>query len=265
MSSITTLQLYLFGNFEARIGSKDFAIHRYKLERALLAYLGAEFEQAHWRDELAELFWPERRQGVARTNLRQVLTGLRKALSDNRGEQPYLLITRDRVRFNQSSNYWIDLVAYQDCLAAIQAHQHIGEPFCPDCISNLKMADNLYRGTFLNGPFLAKSVLYQEWVVTQREIVSRQQIQVLEKLSQILFNQGQFEQTCELLCKLLQIDPFHEPAYRRLMSTYTKIGRPGDALLQYRICSEILADELNIQPTEETTSLYERIKLNREI
>lgn len=265
MSSITTLELYLFGNFEARIGYIDFAIHRYKLERALLAYLAAEFKQPHWRDELAELFWPERRQGVARTNLRQVLTGLRKSLSDDGGEQPYLLITRDKVRFNQNSNYWIDLGAYQDCLATIQDHQHIGEPFCSECISNLRRANNLYRGTFLDGPFLAKSTLFQEWVVTQREIVKRQQIQVLEKLSQILFQQGHFEQACELLCKLLEIDPFHEPAYRRLMSTYAKIGRPGDALLQYRICSKILADELNIQPTEETTSLYERIKLNQEI
>ena len=53
---------------------------RTRKERALLAYLATNAGRIQQRENLAELLWPERPEGYARTNLRQALYGLRRAL-----------------------------------------------------------------------------------------------------------------------------------------------------------------------------------------
>jgi predicted ATPase len=57
------------------------------------------------------------------------------------------------------------------------------------------------------------------------------------------------------------LDPLHEPAQRVLMETYAEAGQRAAALRQYDECVGILAEELGLSPSEETTALHERIRL----
>jgi len=254
------LHLSLLGGFKAYFRNRSFVINRYKLERALLAFLATENGKLHWRVELAELFWPDRPEGVARTNLRQVLAGLRKALRDRTRDIPYLFITTDTIQFNLDSDHWIDLADYQNKLDAVQNHTHESLLDCPICIQYLEDANGLYKGDFLEGPFLSKSIFFQEWVTVKREKLCRQEIQVLERLTHIHQYFNEPWKAVECLCKLLEIDPYHEPAYRQLMKIYALSGLTFEALHQYQNCREILACELGIQPSEATSELFENIR-----
>ena len=86
--------------------------------RALLAYLVVEAAQPHRREALAELFWPERPEGVARDNLRQALSNLRTAIGDRKATPPFLWITHEEVQFNPHSAHWLDVAALAGLLSA---------------------------------------------------------------------------------------------------------------------------------------------------
>src|SRR5690625_5123343 len=76
----TPLRVRLLGRFEI-VRSTDHtprALHR-KVQ-AILAYLATQAGQAHGRESLATMFWPERDHTDARNNLRQALHSLRQAL-----------------------------------------------------------------------------------------------------------------------------------------------------------------------------------------
>ena len=58
----------------------------------------------------------------------------------------------------------------------------------------------------------------------------------------------------------VNLDPLHEPAQRALMTLYAQAGQHAAALRQYETCVQLLADELGVEPEEETAVLYQTIQ-----
>src|SRR5215813_10021031 len=75
------LQLRLLGGFDLQAGPGQAVPIKLKKAQALLAYLACHPGQAHLRDKLATLLWPEIDDREARANLRKVLFVLRSRLS----------------------------------------------------------------------------------------------------------------------------------------------------------------------------------------
>ena len=84
--------------------------------RALLAYLAVETNRAHTREPLAGLLWPDWPDRSARTNLRNTLSNLRKAIGDRKtGVAPsFLLVTRETIQFNVESDCWVDVNTFAE-------------------------------------------------------------------------------------------------------------------------------------------------------
>ena len=59
--------------------------------------------------------------------------------------------------------------------------------------------------------------------------------------------------------KLLEIDPLSETAHRKLMRLHAFAGRRSRAIADYKALERLLADELDVEPLEETRALYEAI------
>jgi hypothetical protein len=59
---------------------------------------------------------------------------------------------------------------------------------------------------------------------------------------------------------LLKLEPWHEEAHRQAMLLFALSGQRRLALAQYKTCQGILRQEFGVEPEEETTKLYERIK-----
>ena len=70
---------------------------------------------------------------------------------------------------------------------------------------------------------------------------------------------GNDEPAIESARKLLELDPFREPAHRSLMRLHQRAGHDTAAIRQYQICAEILRDELGIEPDAETRALRDEI------
>jgi len=106
---MTRLSLTLLGAFQATLDGEPVTGFESDKVRALLAYLALETDRPHRRDELAEMFWPDRPPGVARNNLKQALANLRKVIGDREAAPPFLWVSRAELQFNPDGAHWLDV------------------------------------------------------------------------------------------------------------------------------------------------------------
>jgi predicted ATPase/DNA-binding SARP family transcriptional activator len=224
--------------------------------RALLAYLAIEADRPQPRDTLAGLLWPQRPDRNAHNNLRTALSNLRQVIGDRTAAPPFLLITRDTIQFNAASDYDLDVQTFERYLVGGEsANRQISE----SAIENLESAIGLYRGSFLEG-FSAGSAAFEEWGLLKREQLHRQMMTALRCLAAYYEQRGEYEQAQPYAQRQLELESWDEQAHRQLMRLLALSGRRSAALSQYQTCCRVLAEELGVEPADETTALYERIR-----
>jgi predicted ATPase/DNA-binding SARP family transcriptional activator len=226
---------------------------------ALIAYL-AVTGQSHSREALVTLLWPELEPSRARANLRRNLSMLRKALG---GE--WLVADRETIGLDPSADLWLDVDRFHSLLLAWQEHGHPEADVCPECLTALAEAVELYRGDFLEGFTLRDSPNFDEWQFFQTEGLRQELASALEKLVRGHSAQGVYESAIPYARRWVALDPLHEPAHRCLMQLYAWSGQRAAALRQYEECERVLQEELGMPPQEETTQVYQAIKENLDL
>jgi predicted ATPase/DNA-binding SARP family transcriptional activator len=222
---------------------------------ALAAYL-AVTRRGHTRDALAGLLWPEYGQGRARAALRRTLSSL-----GNAREEGWLLADRESVDLAHDA-ITVDVVSFEDLLAARKLHGHPESEVCAECLPLLTEAVELYRDDFMAGFGLRDSVAFDDWQFFQAESLRRELAGALERLARGRGTLGEWEAAVAYARRWLSLDVLHEPAHRMLMTLYAWSDQRAAALRQYRECVRILDQELGVAPLEETTLLYRAIQEN---
>ena len=220
---------------------------------ALVAYLASTGE-AHRRDTLASLMWPESDQTRARAALRRTLSSLNRALN---GEG--LIIERDAIGLGVGALASADIVRFRSLLDQRLTHGHPATEVCDACVVPALEAVQLCRGDFLAGFTLRDSPDFDDWQRSQAESVRQELSGALDTLVRCHAATGQFEQAVEYARRWVALDPLAERSNRELMKAYGWAGRRADAQRQYRDCVRIMDRELGVPPLEETTRLYREI------
>lgn len=83
---------------------------------------------------------------------------------------------------------------------------------------------------------------------------------VFRQLIQLYTQQGAPATALPCARRLLALDTLHEPSHQSLIRLYAQAGQQAAALRQYQRCVEILADELGVDPSPETTTLAEQVR-----
>ena len=221
---------------------------------ALLAFLSVT-QESHKRDELVTLLWPEFGQTRGRTILRHVLYALRRTLGGG-----WLDVNREDVGLRTGANLWLDVQEFASLVSACRSHRHPTGRLCANCLESLTEAAGLYRGEFLKGLTLKDSLNFDDWQFFQTQQFERDEMFVLEQLVWHLSNQRSFDPAIDYAMRLLSIDPTYEVAHALLMKLYAWSGRRSAALQQYQYCARVLRRELEVEPLEETTELFNAIK-----
>lgn len=233
---------------------------RYDKVRALLVYLILEAERVHARDKLAALLWPDSPDAAARKSLRQALTHLRAAIGDEMATPPFLFISRDSIQINPASRFESDVASFLALLAACESHAHEIVETCAVCTERLAQAASLYQGDLLAGFSLPSSLPFEEWLLATRERLRLLAIDALGLLAAAYAHSRNEDAALQTARRQLALDPWHEGAYRLLMRLLAQRGQRTAALAEYERCRRVLAEELGIEPSQETTALYERIR-----
>jgi DNA-binding SARP family transcriptional activator/predicted ATPase len=241
------LSLSLLGSLQVTLDGQPVTGFKSNKVRALLAYLAVEADQPHRRELLAGLLWPDWPNRDALSNLRYALSNLRQVIGDQKAEQPFLLITRDTLQFNAASDFSLDVAAFAGL------REDLGG------LSDLEEVVGLYRGSFLEGFSLPDAAPFEEWALLTRERLAREMSSALHRLSGAYEERGEYEKAQSCARRQLELDPWDEVAHRQLMRTLALGGQRSTALAQYETCRSLLAEELGVEPDEETTELYEQI------
>ena len=260
------LSISLLGPLRVILGGEPVTSFESDKVRALLVFLAVESDRPHRREALVGLLWPEQTERSARHNLSQALFNLRRAIGDNDaahtegGGLPFLSVTHQTIQFNRSSDHSLDTTVFRALLDACEEHHHGQLETCDQCSGWLQDAVVLYQGDFFEGFSLVGSPAFEEWAVLQREWAQRLALKALELLARCHEQQGELKQALQHTRRQLGLDPWREKAHRQLMRLLALIGRRSAALRQYQECKRVLAEELDVPPSEETTALYQRIR-----
>jgi len=253
--------LSLLGSLRCLVNGNDVsADFRTKKERALLAYLAVESKRQHSRDTLGEMFWPGKPEGYARMNLRQALSGIRRAIQTQENQVPFLQISDDFVRLNPDCFGEIDAKIFDRLFDSVLAHSHQNIETCSICVETLEKLVELYRGDFLAEFLVSNTQEFQEWMLFHREHYFRRLLTTLHILIKHYQDQGQIKLALDYAYRQASLAPLEESSQRQLMLLLALDGRRSAAMEQYQLCCQILADELDVSPDLETTALYEKIK-----
>jgi predicted ATPase/DNA-binding SARP family transcriptional activator len=228
--------------------------------RALLIYLVIEASRPHPREYLAGILWPDQPDQRALHNLRQRLAYLRKILGDDTAAVPFLLVTRNTVQWNSESDYWLDIQVFTQSLSAAYRHyQHRnGKGWLK--IRQLKQALQVYQGQFLDLFYLSGSDLFLEWVTLQREDSNRQAVEGLALLADYYERRGEYALARQAVARVIELAPWEETAQSQMMRLLAMDQQWSAAQNQYAILRRYLRDQLNVEPSQATVSLFNEIR-----
>jgi predicted ATPase/DNA-binding SARP family transcriptional activator len=224
---------------------------------ALLVFLAVESDRPHQRASLAALLWPDQPEARARHSLRQALSTLRRVTG---ADSSPVVVARDTVYFDRGADHHVDAIELTALLDACDRHDHADPSTCAPCHSRREHAVALYRGELLDGFAIPDSDTFENWVQVWRQ---RYRDRVLEALDAVIAwheRLGQTDRAIAAARRQLELDPWLEPAYRRLMWLHWQSGNRTAALAQYERCRRLLDEELGVEPEPETTALHDRIR-----
>ncbi len=246
------LSLSLLGPLQVTLDGQPVSGFKSNKVRALLACLAVEADRPHRRDVLAGLLWPDWPDREALSNLRYALSNLRRVIGDAQAVPPFLLISRQNLRFNTASDSWLDVAAFAEKVE-VKGSQ-------ASALERMEEAVALYQGPFMEGFTVGDSAAFEEWALFKREQLARQMTAALHRLAAVYEEQGEYEKAQAYAWRQVELEPWDEVAHRALMRTLALGGKRSRALAQYETCRRLLADELGVEPSEETTRLYEQIR-----
>ena len=250
------LRFFLFGTPRLECDGTPVKLTRRKVT-ALLAYL-AVTAQPHSREAVATLLWPDSDATSAYAYLRNALWMVKQTPI-----AAWLEAEQDVLELHQDHS-WVDVTRFEANLAACRAHPHPERDVCADCIPLLEEAVVLYRADFMSGFTLEDSADFDEWQFFQTEALRRASCGALEKLVLWYNRHGPLETALDYARRWQSLDPLNEGVQRHLMTLFTQLGQRASALYLY----ETLIRDLRAQglaPSEETVTLYQRIRAGDEL
>lgn len=233
----TKLSIELFANFRIEYEGKVLDDVNTARLQSLLAYLLLHPHAAQPRQYLAFLFWPDAEEHQAFTNLRNLLYKLRHALPH---PECFLTIDGNNLQWRSDSSFRLDVAEFDVALSQAESE------------AELIQAVELYRGDLLPS-------CYDDWIRPIRERYQQKFVVLLERLINLLEGQRNYRSAIHYAQRLLQVDPLNETTVCTLMRLYSASADRASALRVYQNCAAALEQELEVEPSPETTELYLRL------
>lgn len=249
-----SLYINCFGRFIVRsfhAGGPEVPLCRNSRGQAILRYLLVQPEHYATLDMLMAALWPEEDAQAARHKLQVAVSALRCSLNRESIQAPgagYILYKERLYRLNPAIEFHTDVAEFY------RLHRLGQQANCAvvtaDCY---EQACKLYTG-----PFLTED-LYAEWSFLAREEADRTYLTMCGWLAEHYLTEGDYETTLAWTAAILKIDHCNEEAYRQSMRALTASGKRSEALRRYQQCQRALAEELGVQPVQETQRLWQVI------
>lgn len=228
------LEIRFLGKFDVRIDGAPIELPARKAQ-SLFAYLVMNAGVQHRREKVAGILWPESEESSARSKLRYALWQLRNAIGDQ-----YFLADKLSLGFDQESAYWVDCAELDnDRLEFLTTKE-------------LERVVSLYNGEFLPG-------FYEDWIILSRDRLYSSYDHKMTMLMQRLSIEKRWAGILDWGEKWISLAHTPEPAFQALMVAHSQLGDNASAASVYKRCEQTLEEQLGVEPSELTQTIYEHI------
>ena len=196
------------------------------------------------REQLGAALWPDQPAHQLGNSLHTALRGLRRAL----GSSDWVLYSDRRYSLNASRECDCDVATFELALEAAREAGG-GDAALPD----LQRAITAYGGDFLAG--LAAG----EWAQARRDELRRSFESALLAAGRLHAAARRHQAAAAAFRRAVAHEPLNETAHRGLMESWASLGQTPRAIRHYEELTELLAEQVGVPPSAETTALYQRL------
>jgi predicted ATPase/DNA-binding SARP family transcriptional activator len=242
------LKVHALGPLEVFIGQRpiDSAAWGSARPRELLAYL-LMHPAGCTKEQVGVAFWPDATTAQLRNSFHVTLHRLRKAL----GMPEWVTLNKERYRVDPAAVGEFDVTMFEESVGTARRGLKRGEA---DAVAALERALGLYRGDFLDGEPAG------DWHLEFRDRLQRMYLDALMELGAALTREERHARAGEVYRRVLARDELHEEAVRALMASLARQGERAPALRLYQKFADRLHKELETDPDDETTGLFQRLQ-----
>ncbi|MCB0633398.1 MAG: BTAD domain-containing putative transcriptional regulator [Saprospiraceae bacterium] len=246
------ISVQFFGRLQIKIRGKAVPDMKGKKNASVLAYLLLHHHRSVHRDVLTDRFWSEVGSSSAKNSLNVAIHNIRKILARVLKDQevilykngsycinPQLEIITDVEKFTYYWKKGRDLEASQGLHHALHAYNR---------------AIGFYQEEFL------ENLRYEDWCESERANLREIYLFILNRLSAYFLEQENYYACINVCKKMLSTDECLEEAHRKLMKCYYSLGLMDMASKQYFKCKKVLAEELELQASQITVDLFEKMQ-----
>lgn len=232
---VPPLRLSLLGPVRIHVAGEDVTARLGRREIALLAYLAAG-RGARTREPLADLLWQDRPHRLAQSNLRTLLTRVRKRFG------AYVHATRREVGLAAEAPWSADLTDFQGLVHGANA--------LPNrlAIGQIERALRLQRGPFLDSFHLDDAEQFEAWA---RDVRRNQRTLVADArrmLAAAYEGLGNLPRAAEETRILVREEPLDEALRGELMRRLALAGDRAEAVQVYEEGRALLRERLGAEP-----------------
>lgn len=213
----------------------------------LLGFLLLNQRTPFSRETLVDLLWPNDIVSDCRGCLSNTLWRLGCLFRQlGLAKDDFLCVSREYVQFDPKTPIVFDVPRFSSALKeAAAATDDLAKSV------GLEAALGIYGGELFTG-------LYADWCLVERERLSRMHQQALADLMYAHIRLERFETAIEVGQAILREDPLREDIHRALMRCYGFLQDRRSVQRQFRHCSEVLYEELQVLPMPETVKAYQQ-------
>jgi len=243
------IKIYALGLFQLIINGepREFSgkAQRMPLEllKVLIAYGGIEVGI----DQIIDELWYDSDGDRAYSSFSTTLNRLRTLIAVKDAIQ----LRAGKVTLNQTI-CWVDVWAFERTLSEAEESRQRGET--EDAVSLYEKSISFY-----GGPFLADK-REMMWMIPVQERLKAKYLSAIMQLGELLEHEKRIEEAITWYEKGLSQDNLEEALYQHLMVCFHKLGRPAEAIRVYYRLKNALHDILGVEPSDETESIYRKIK-----
>ncbi len=191
--------------------------------------------------------WPESTGPQGRTNLRQLLHHLKRALPASKN---LLRVDHFNVHWDRGGSCSIDVVDFLAALA--HAAEAVEEQEPPSELKWLTRAAQIYVDDLL-------PAVYDQWLVPIRQDLRAHLSTALHRLASLLERFGDVKTAIACAERLVAHDATAEAGYQLLMQLHIANRDRASAVRTYHQCKAVLRRELGVAPGRHTVLLFESI------
>ncbi|WP_211588850.1 BTAD domain-containing putative transcriptional regulator [Allorhizocola rhizosphaerae] len=190
------------------------------------------------REQAAELLWPDSEgteaTATALKRLNVMVSTLRAVLDPERAfpAAHYLISEDGGLRLNPAT-----VRSDVDGFLALAAEAHRS-----GTVDRWRAVEAAYTGEF------CAEDPYADWAAPMRDQVRLAYMQAASKVADAESESGHFEQAARLWLRLLELDPYHEPAHLALVQVMERAGWRAEARRRYHAYLDVMR-QLNLEPS----------------